>query len=399
MIMLKTNKLTVGYEKKIVVDNVEIEVNSGEILCFLGANGAGKTTILRTLSGLLTSISGEVYIKEKNLLQIDKKELAKKLALVLTNKFEGSLTTVYEVVAMGRYPHTGFFGKLSEKDNEIVFDALKTVNADKLKERYFDELSDGEKQKVLVARALAGEPEIIILDEPTTHLDIKHRLELMDILKKLSKDKNIAVVVCLHEIDIALKSADKVVLVKDNEIFAYGAPEDVVDEKIINNLYGMESNYNNLLGSVEIENTLKPEVFVLGGCGKGTPIYRIFTKSDIGISTGIIYENDIDYEIARTMGIKIYSLKPYKKVEDGDVVHIKNELNDINFIIDAGSIIGDINFKNTEIIKEAIKRKKTVVSLRSKEESMKLYGDNYKNIVYFNNVSDVLKEFYKVVNV
>lgn len=189
MITLNTKDLSVGYESKIVVKDININLIKGETLCLLGPNGAGKTTILRTISKLLDPIKGTVYIEETNIQDVANKELSKKMSVVLTNKFNGGLMTVFNVVAMGRYPYTGFFGYLSDKDIEKIMEALKIVNAEDIKECYFDELSDGQKQKVLVARALAQEPQVIVLDEPTTHLDIKHRLELIEILKRLTKEK------------------------------------------------------------------------------------------------------------------------------------------------------------------------------------------------------------------
>ncbi|MFR1383947.1 MAG: ABC transporter ATP-binding protein, partial [Clostridioides difficile] len=249
--MLKTNNLSVGYNNKVVISNINVEVKNGEILCLLGSNGAGKTTLLRSLSKLISPIKGEIYLNGVNINCISRKALSKKMALVLTNRLLGDLMTVQDIVNIGRYPYTGFFGSLSKKDLIMVDEALESVDALHLKKRYFDELSDGEKQKVLVARALVQEPEIIILDEPTTHLDIKHRLELINILKKLSKEKSISVILSLHEIDIALKSCDKVALIKNNKVIAYGQPEDVVDEDIINSLYELDDkNFNSLLGSV-----------------------------------------------------------------------------------------------------------------------------------------------------
>ncbi|EQI65653.1 ABC transporter ATP-binding protein [Clostridioides difficile] len=186
--MLKTNNLSVGYNNKVVISNINVEVKNGEILCLLGSNGAGKTTLLRSLSKLISPIKGEIYLNGVNINCISRKALSKKMALVLTNRLLGDLMTVQDIVNIGRYPYTGFFGSLSKKDLIMVDEALESVDALHLKKRYFDELSDGEKQKVLVARALVQEPEIIILDEPTTHLDIKHRLELINILKKLSKE-------------------------------------------------------------------------------------------------------------------------------------------------------------------------------------------------------------------
>lgn len=395
MIILKSKDLSVGYGKKIVVDGVNIEVLKGQVLCFLGANGAGKTTILRTVSALLEPIKGEVYLKKKNVKEINKKELAKKMALVLTNKFSGRLMTVYDIVAMGRYPHTDFWGHLSNEDNEKILDALKVVNADYLTERYFDELSDGEKQKILVARALVQEPEIIILDEPTTHLDIRHRLELIDILKKLSKEKGITVILSLHEIDIALKSCDKVLLVKEHKIIAYGAPEDVVDENIINNLYGLkDANFNNLLGSVELVNTGINNVFVIGGCGFGASIYRAFTKGNIGVITGILHKNDIDYEIGRTMGIKMHTVEPFEKIGEQVFNTSVKSIDKVNLVIDSGCPIGTMNRKNLELITYALKANKKVFSFRGKDESLELYGASLSSkIKYLSSISSMMENY------
>lgn len=393
MIMLESRNLNVGYGSYIAVENVNIKVEKGEVLCLLGANGAGKTTILRTLSGLLNSISGDVYIKDELLQNIKKRDLAKKIALVLTSKFSGDLMRVYDVVAMGRYPHTGFFGKLTDSDKSKIVEALKQVNGHMLIHRYFDELSDGEKQKVLVARALVQEPELIILDEPTTHLDIRHRLELIEILKKLSKDKGIAVVISLHEIDIALKSCDKVILIKNHKVVSYGEPEDVVNESIINGLYGLnENNFNNLLGAIELNNRKKEKVFVIGGGGKGIPIYRVLTKRNIGVCTGIIHKNDVDYEIARTMGIEICSVDSFNKIRDIELQTALERMNDSKIVIDSGFEVGSMNTKNLDIINRAIKENKKVLSLRDKEEGKKLYNDINEKITYVNRVSDLLYE-------
>lgn len=362
--MLKTNNLSVGYNNKVVISNINVEVKNGEILCLLGSNGAGKTTLLRSLSKLISPIKGEIYLNGVNINCISRKALSKKMALVLTNRLLGDLMTVQDIVNIGRYPYTGFFGSLSKKDLIMVDEALESVDALHLKKRYFDELSDGEKQKVLVARALVQEPEIIILDEPTTHLDIKHRLELINILKKLSKEKSISVILSLHEIDIALKSCDKVALIKNNKVIAYGQPEDVVDEDIINSLYELDDkNFNSLLGSVEISNKSKNEVFIIGGGGKATPIYRAFTKKGIGLYSGIIHENDIDYEIGRTMGIKMFTENPFEPISDESFDLAIRNLNDSKIIIDTGFSVGETNKRNIDIIKEALKLDKKFILL------------------------------------
>ncbi|HBF6775178.1 ABC transporter ATP-binding protein [Clostridioides difficile] len=389
--MLKTNNLSVGYNNNVVISNINVEVKNGEILCLLGSNGAGKTTLLRSLSKLISPIKGEIYLNGVNISCISRKALSKKMALVLTNRLLGDLMTVQDIVNIGRYPYTGFFGNLSKKDLIMVDEALESVDALHLKKRYFDELSDGEKQKVLVARALVQEPEIIILDEPTTHLDIKHRLELINILKKLSKEKSISVILSLHEIDIALKSCDKVALIKNNKVIAYGQPEDVVDEDIINSLYELDDkNFNSLLGSVEISNKSKNEVFIIGGGGKATPIYRAFTKKGIGLYSGIIHENDIDYEIGRTMGIKMFTESPFEAISDESFNLAIRNLNDSKIIIDTGFSVGETNKRNIDIIKEALKLDKKVYSFRNKDESKKYYDHLDSKIEHIDKVSQII---------
>lgn len=389
--MLKTNNLSVGYNNKVVVSDINIEVKSGEILCLLGSNGAGKTTLLRSLSKLISPIRGEIYLNGVNINHISRKALSKKMALVLTNRLLGDLMTVQDIVNIGRYPYTGFFGNLSKKDLIMVDEALESVDALHLKKRYFDELSDGEKQKVLVARALVQEPEIIILDEPTTHLDIKYRLELINILKNLSKEKSISVILSLHEIDIALKSCDKVALIKNNKVIAYGQPEDVVDENIINSLYELDDkNFNSLLGSVEISNKSKNEVFIIGGGGKATPIYRAFTKKGIGLYSGIIHENDIDYEIGRTMGIKMFTENPFESISDESFDLAIRNLNTSKIIIDTGFSVGETNKRNIDIVKEALKLDKKVYSFRNRDESKKYYDSLDNKIEHVDKVSQIV---------
>ncbi|MEG2288681.1 MAG: ABC transporter ATP-binding protein [Clostridium sp.] len=396
MKIVNTVDLSVGYGKKVVVEGINISGYKGQVLCLLGPNGAGKTTILRTMSGLLAPISGKIYVKGKNIAEINKKSLAKLLAVVLTKKLQGELMTVFDIVATGRHPHTGYFGKLKEKDIKKIVEALKTVNAEYLAERYFDELSDGEKQKVLVARALVQEPEVIVLDEPTTHLDIRHRLELIDILKNLSKEKGITVILSLHEIDIALKSCDKVVLVKDGKIIAYGVPEDVVSEQIIKDLYGIkDASFNNLLGSVEISNKFESHVFVIGGGGFGTPIYRMLTKHHIGFSTGIIHKNDVDYEIARTIGINIEAENAFEEINNITFENAVKSIADMDIVIDSGCYISRMNEKNMDLLRCALKKGKTILSIRDEDDIKKVYGDNYYKVICCGNMENLIKEIKK----
>lgn len=397
MIALQTEGLKVGYGKKIVVDTIDISGFKGQVLCLLGPNGAGKSTILRTLSGLLEPIAGVVYVNDQELKDKKKKQLAKELAIVLTKKFTGGLMKVYDVVAMGRYPHTDRFGSLEEHDHKLIQEALKTVNADYLSDRYYEELSDGEKQKVMVARALVQEPEVMVLDEPTTHLDIRHRLELIDLLKNLSREKNMTIIVALHEIDLALKSCDKVLLIKNNQIIGYGTPEDVVNEDVICDLYDIKNaNFNNLLGSIELENRHSPAVFVIPGNGCGITIYRLLTKHQIGTVTGIVHENDIDYEIARTMGLIIKSESAFEEITDANFLSAKKMMDEVDIVIDSGFPIRKMNRKNLDLLFYAILKEKKIISYREHRELEEIFGEQTKLIFPYSesvNLIEQIKSF------
>ncbi|MDO9574369.1 MAG: ABC transporter ATP-binding protein, partial [Candidatus Contubernalis sp.] len=169
-------------------------------------------------------------------------------------------------------------------------------------EQFFNELSDGQKQKIMLARALAQEPELIILDEPTTHLDVRHRIEVMGILNKLSREKGITVILSLHEVDLALKSCEIAILIKDNKILACGPPEEIIKENTVTELFDINcAHFNNILGSVELcsYNNGSAPICVIGGGGSATRLYRLLSRRGYGVCTGVIHENDVDYHVAR----------------------------------------------------------------------------------------------------
>ncbi|SHJ18780.1 ABC transporter ATP-binding protein [Lutispora thermophila] len=391
MKMLETRNLTVGYGNKEVVREMNIEVLKGQILCILGPNGSGKSTILKSLSKLLNPLKGDIYIKGEKLSDIKGTSLSKTLAVVLTERLNVGFLTSFDIVAMGRYPHTGILGRLTKSDEKKIWECLGMINGENIATRYYNELSDGEKQKVLLARALAQEPEIIILDEPTTHLDVKHKLEVMSILKKLSKEKGITVILSLHDIDIALKSCDRVMLVKKGAIVDFGFPEEVGSNKSISDLYDIkDAGFNAFLGTIELSNQSKPSVFVIGGGGHGVPIYRLLTKKGIGVNTGIIHKNDVDYEIAITMGLDIQSETPFSEIKDATLEKAKSMIDKVDTVIDSGCPLGNINRKNIELLAYALESGKKVLSIRDKDELQRCLAMNYLNLKLCDSVSEIM---------
>ena len=191
--VIRTEHLDSGYGRRVVVADAEIAVKRGEILVLIGPNGAGKSTVLRTIAGQLEAIGGTVYIDGSERSSLQASEIAKKQAVMLTDRKPAERMTCEEVVSLGRYPYTGRLGILSEKDKRIVRDTMELVRVSGFADREYDAISDGQRQRVLLARAICQEPEIMILDEPTSYLDIRHKLEFIDILKSLVRERKIGV--------------------------------------------------------------------------------------------------------------------------------------------------------------------------------------------------------------
>ncbi|MFQ7452410.1 MAG: ABC transporter ATP-binding protein [Flavonifractor plautii] len=286
---------------------------AGGILCLIGPNGSGKSTILRSITRHLTKLGGVVAIGGRDLDGMSDKELARHVSVVLTDRIEPELMTCWEVVAAGRYPYTNHFGKLSREDQRIVEDSMARVNALELREQRFTELSDGQKQRVLLARALCQQPEVIVLDEPTSYLDIRHKIESLDILREMTASRGLSVVLSLHEVDLATKLADVVVLVKDNAIFRCGAPEDVLDDDTIRQLYDIhDGSFNLLLGSVELCGAAgEPRVFVVPGEGRGAPCFRALQKRGLPFAAGILQRCDVDWAVAETLAARRYEAESF----------------------------------------------------------------------------------------
>lgn len=233
-------KMSVGYGGKALIRDINIEIEKGEILTLIGPNGSGKSTILKSITRQLQLISGNVLVGSQFLHELSGNELAKKMAVVMTNRSQTELMTCYDVVAAGRYPYTGSMGILSREDRNKIEAALRMVHAESLSCQDFMEISDGQKQRILLARAFCQEPEIMVLDEPTSYLDLRYKLELLSLLKRMAKENQITVIMSLHEIEFAGKMSDKILCVKGEQVFDYGPPREIYNEKKIRQLYDIE---------------------------------------------------------------------------------------------------------------------------------------------------------------
>lgn len=240
--VISADSLSVGYEKNIIVSGINFEVKQGEILTLIGPNGAGKSTALKTLAGYLESLAGKIIIVGKDAHKISASEMSQKLSVLLTERICPDLMTCREVVETGRYPYTGKFGLLSEHDKKIVNNAIEAVEISDLSDMDFNSVSDGQKQRVMLARAICQEPEILILDEPTSYLDIRHKIVFFEILRRLVSERKIAVILSIHELNFAEKISDKVLCIKDGKIIHAGEPKEIFTEENIREIYDIPQN-------------------------------------------------------------------------------------------------------------------------------------------------------------
>jgi iron complex transport system ATP-binding protein len=231
--LLALENLTIGYrtgrnQTKTVAENLTAALKPGELICLLGPNGAGKSTLMRTVAGMQQPLAGEVRLENQNIHRIAARELAKMLSVVLTERITVGALSAYALVALGRYPHTNWAGNLTERDHQIIADSLRLVGAADLANRSVAELSDGERQKIMVARALAQEPQVLILDEITAFLDLPRRVDIMRLLGEMTRQTGKAALLSTHDLDLALRSADRLWLLSKDGRFETGAPEDLV---------------------------------------------------------------------------------------------------------------------------------------------------------------------------
>ena len=239
---IELRHLRTGYTERrrsvVISPDLSLSIRPGEIVMLMGPNGSGKSTLMHTMAGLLPPLAGEVELGEKPLSSLTMKEVARQLSLVLTERIPAGNMDVWEVVTIGRYPYTGFRGVLSTEDKRICEEALATCRLTELRERIFDTLSDGEKQRVMIARALAQETPLILLDEPTAHLDLPSRLEVTTMLRTLAHKLGKSILISTHELDLALGWADTIWLLDRSGAITAKAPEDLILDGDIERVFG-----------------------------------------------------------------------------------------------------------------------------------------------------------------
>ncbi len=261
--------LSIGYNskngRKTVAENLNTALYQGELTCLLGVNGIGKSTLLKTLSGFLDRIGGDILINDRNIDSFSEKDLSMQVSIVLTEKVMIQNMTARELIGMGRSPYNGFWGRISKDDEKIVEQCIEMVNINHLKNRYIDNLSDGERQKVMIAKALAQDTSIILLDEPTAFLDFPSKVEIVHLLHRLTRETNKSIFLSTHDLELALQSADKLWLMDKNSKIHIGSPEDLALEGVLSSFFYKKGIFfDEYSGLFRIQNQTNKQIKLIG---------------------------------------------------------------------------------------------------------------------------------------
>lgn len=359
----KTEQMSVGYQGKPLIENIEIRLNKGEILTLIGPNGAGKSTLLKSIAKQLKLTGGAVYLDQKEMAQMSGAELSQRMAVVFTEKLKTEFMTCEDVVATGRYPYTGYLGILSKEDHAIVEEAMELVHVTEIREQDFTKISDGQKQRVMLARAICQEPELVILDEPTSFLDVKYKLEFLSILQEMKEKKGLTVIMSLHELELAQKISDQILCLNGTYVEKYGSPEEIFTSGYIKQLFGITTgSFDEENGNMELEPPKgKAELFVIAGGGSGRAVYRKLQREGKAFVTGILYENDLDYPVAKALAAQLIGAKAFEPVDEHALEQAKRAIDLCNEVICCRERFGTFEQANKELFAYARERGKVTV--------------------------------------
>ena len=367
---LKMDDISFSYDERLILDRINLDLMKGSFISIVGPNGSGKSTLLRLMSAALKPAMGQVLISGSNIEKMEKRELAKKISFVPQSVPTDIEFTALDVVLMGRYPYINRFKGEVEKDYEIVKQAMRYTNTEAFAKRPLSMLSGGERQRVILAQALAQEPEILLLDEPVSNLDLQHQIEMLSLLKKLCMDKNITVIAILHDLNMATTYSDYILMLKDRKIAAQGLPEAVFSVERIKEVFEIDVSisvspisHKPYIYSLTAE---KPEqngkkVHLICGGGSGSEIMGRLYNSGYEITAGVLSAGDMDWKTARDLNIEYTESVPFAGISRE--AYEKN----LNMAIEADTLIvtsvyfGKDNSLNGEMLLEPELRDKEIL--------------------------------------
>lgn len=361
------------YQSREVLKGITISLLPRELVGLLGPNGAGKSTLIKILSKILKPIAGSIYVEGNSLEELSFKEVAKRIGVVPQETILEYSFTVYDVVMMGRNPYISRFKGEAKIDKDIVIEAMRLTNTLEFADRPITELSGGEKQRVILARALAQEPKILLLDEPTSHLDISYQIEMLNLIKKLVREKNIGALSALHDPNLSAQFCDKIILMKDGMIYDYGAPKDVLTSANLKQVFNVDVivRQHPVYDSIYILPLAKANkdykeidtrVHIICGGGTGAKILYLLHRY-FDISCGVVNLLDTDADICNELNIPTVFEAPFSPISEENYQKNLNMIDQADIVIITPVPFGKGNLLNLKALEYASKKGKLIIMI------------------------------------
>lgn len=355
--MISVEDLSSGYDEEDVIHNIDLFLEDGEFLGVIGPNGSGKSTLLKTIAGNLKISSGIVTVDDLDVSKVSPKDLARVIGVVPQETAISFDYSVFDIVIMGRYAYIGRFSHESAEDVEIVKTAMEKCNLTHLAERSVNEISGGERQRVVIARALAQQPRMLLLDEATSHLDINHQMEILNLIRDLPGVTKIGV---FHDLNLASQYCDKLVLLNDGKICSSGLPHEVITQKNLSEYYGINAVISvnpitrkpRIISVMEAGEKAEKElrIHIISGGGSGAEIMYALHEYGHRITAGILSVEDSDYSAANCLGIDVISVMPFSSPEKAEKDRLSEMISGSDVVVVAGMDVGDGNIVNLEAL-------------------------------------------------
>lgn len=421
-IMLKTNNIKFSYAQEKILKGIDLQIKKGSFVGIIGPNASGKSTLLKNISKSLKSDSGLVYLDRKLLNDYDSLELAKKMAVVPQNTEVNFNFNVYDIIMMGRHPYQKRWSRLSKEDKKIVKEAMEVTHTLKLKNKLINELSGGERQRVIIARALAQKPDILLLDEPTSSLDINYQGEIYDLLNYLNQEFEITIITVSHDLNLTALYCEELILLKDGKIFAVGSANEVLTEKNIKAVYQAEvlikknplseKPFVTILPKSNLKKFEKPKkdfkIHVIAGGGTAKKFLYQLESLGYDLSIGVLNIGDADWQAAKELGVKIVEAPPFIDISKKEIVQNKKLITEADLIILSDLPFGHGNLANLEVLTTVPNKNKILLNNLSIDERDYIGGAAKKvwnklikedeNIILLKNKDNLVSEIKKMEN-
>ena len=391
-ILLEVNGVTFGYERQPLLYDIHLQVRSGEMVGLLGPNGSGKTTLLRLVNGVLSPQKGTIIFDGRDLHDWGRRNIAQNIAVVPQELQVPFAFTVEQMVGLGRTPYISWLGSGSSIDENVVRDAMQATDVVPLAKRIFNELSGGERQRVMVAMALAQQPKLLLLDEPTAHLDIKYQIDVLELVQRLNRERGVTIIAALHDLNLAARYFPRLVLFQRG-IVADAGPAEVLEPHLLKRVYGIDVQVGILRGAQHLsvlppgglgvanksEMGPQPKVFVMAGGGSGERLMRALADAQIPFVAGALNIGDSDHTLALRLADEVITEQPYSPISPATREAVKTRLLNVNVLIVCPMPVGPGNLALLQEAYVASQEGKTVIllaptTLQSESEEQLLSG-------------------------